>query len=228
MSFDLQFAINDALPLAIAAYDPTKIPSDWKLVTKIEPQDFGFVATRINTITGKKELVIAYCGTRDALQWMHDFDELVIPFPYGAGHAHLGMLQEYMSVRASVWAAIPADVEQIYIVAHSLGASMGSYCALDIANNMPNRPPIAGYTFEGPRCGWFDFANDFDTKVSTWYRIVNRWDVVPCFPDPLIGYRHVGTAININGGLTFDLRTAHSLTLSCAPGLAALAAKSAG
>jgi hypothetical protein len=77
MSFDPQFTLSTILPLAEAAYDLHKLPEDWKLIAPLEPDDFGFVASREGIIS------ISFRGTEREGEWLEDFDGLAVPNEFG-------------------------------------------------------------------------------------------------------------------------------------------------
>jgi hypothetical protein len=228
MPFDDQFALDTMLPLAEAAYDLTKLPKSWKLVAPIQPGNFGFVA-----VDETGAVVIAFPGTRTEGQWLEDFDGLAVPNAYGQGMVHQGFQNQYKALRASVLAALAqvnllpatssASPFQIWITGHSLGASLATLCASDIA--LAGKSKLV-YTWAGPRVGWHDYARWFATLGIQTYRIVNEWDVVPRVPSVVNGYEHVGAEIAIDGGRPETnehfLATAHSLQLSYGPGVARL------
>jgi predicted lipase len=221
--FDAKYTLDNILPLAETAYDLSKLPSGWTLKNTIQPSTFGFVAE------SHARIVIGYRGTEDENDWLHDFDDVIVDNPYGPGHVDLGFLQEYQKVRTSVVDAVTTMLsfkpyDEIIIVGHSLGAAMATLCGADI-RNLDSTIKITGYTFESPRTGWLDFAHHFDTQLPTWWRISNKWDIVPHVPSLLAGYVHVGTEININAGFTNDLHLAHGLETACRPGLMNLISK---
>jgi triacylglycerol lipase len=208
--FSASLALDPILPLAQAAYDLTRLPEPWKLIAKIEPDDFGFIAAAAGMTA------ISFRGTQSHADWLADFDALVIDNPFGAGSVHQGFASVYCRIRASVVAALQHQAGPLIITGHSLGAALATLCAADFAR--------AGwraimYTWAGPRVGLPNFADWFDAHVPEAYRIVNMWDVVPRVPSAIHGYKHVGHGVLVNGGFTTDLHHAHSLDLGYKPGL---------
>lgn len=219
MPFDPQFALNAMLPLAEAAYDLTKLPKSWTLVSTIEPGDFGFVAQCSQAIA------VGIPGTRTEGQWLEDFDGLAVPNRYGKGMVHQGFQDQYALIRSSILAGIQKTTAglPIWITGHSLGAALAISLQYDLA---PVYRTLC-YTWAGPRQGWVDFANWFAGLKLECNRIVNEWDVVPRVPSLVNGYKHVGFAVPIDGGRpAFGLdfaKTAHNLELSYRPGIQKLA-----
>jgi predicted lipase len=220
MQFDPEFALQTMLPLAEAAYDLAKLPAGWKLVSAIQPDNFGLVATS-GAVTA-----IAFRGTETKGEWLEDFDGLAVPNAFGNGMVHQGFHYQYVKLRATILAGLAqANLHSgpVWITGHSLGAALATLCASDLAT--AGRDTLT-YTWAGPRVGWHDYADWFNKKVPDFFRIVNEWDVVPRVPPAVNGYEHVGTEILIDGGrpkLDRDfLKTAHNLELSYRPGVAGL------
>jgi predicted lipase len=216
MLFDPQFALSTMLPLAEAAYDVRKLPSPWKLISTIQPGNFGFIAT-IGNVT-----VIAFRGTETEGEWLEDFDGIALPNQFGKGMVHQGFRNQYAALRPSVLAALAQIVKPqgpLWITGHSLGAALATLCSSDTALAQRNK---LGYTWAGPRVGWHDYAAWFNIQVPDFFRIVNEWDIVPRVPPAVNGYEHVATEVLVDGGLPKTeefLKTAHNLELSYRPGL---------
>jgi predicted lipase len=213
--FSAQYVLDEPLPLMLAAYDLSLVPAGWDLLAKIEPQDFGFVARKGFTV------VVSICGTHTPDQWLHDFDAKPEENPWGPGRVHVGFMEEYLMVRASIWDAIDkVGYDQLLILGHSLGGPMANYCAIDIAKNAPQfASRIVGYTFEGPKPGDSEFIQDFNQKVPNWWRIQNIRDIIPTLPPPPVFTEHEGTTIWVDGGHTLDVHVAHGLLTGVKPGL---------
>lgn len=213
--FDPKFALDVMLPLAEAAYDLSKLPKGWGLIAPIQPDNFGFVAQ------SSQAVIISFRGTEQDCEWREDFDALAVPNQYGKGMVHRGFQEQYSKIRASVIVALSKANTHLplWITGHSLGAALATLCQADLA---PVHDPLC-YTWAGPRVGWIDFANWFDSLNLECYRIVNEWDLVPQVPPVLLGYKFQGQQILIDGGkppLEEDhFRIAHSLELSYRPGM---------
>jgi len=216
-SFYPQFALDTMLPLAEAAYDVTKLPAPWKLIATIQPDNFGFVATSGSICA------IAFRGTETKGEWIEDFDGLAVPNQFGRGMVHQGFQDQYSKLRASILAAVAQVPLQghLWITGHSLGAALAALCASDTTFADRNKTV---YTWAGPRVGWHDYADWFNSQVTNCVRIVNEWDVVPRVPPSAKGYEHFDLEALIDGGrpkLDADfLKTAHNLDLSYRPGVA--------
>lgn len=220
MSFDATLALNTILPLAMSAYNPALLPADWRIAAAIQPDDFGFIVQQ-EPATALDRAAIIIPGTRDVAQWFEDFDALVVPARYGgAGHVHKGFQDQYEAIRESILAGLQGlAFAELWIIGHSLGAALAVLTAMELAHREPSV-----WTFEGPRCGWFDWAHNFDQVIESCWRIENVRDIVCHCPNELVGYRHVGTAIPIDGGHTDSLKIAHGFEPSIIRGLQKLIA----
>jgi predicted lipase len=213
MPFDPQFALSTMLPLAEAAYDLSKLPKDWTLIAPLQPDNFGFVATR------QGSTVVSFRGTEGKDEWLEDFDAVAVLNEFGKGMVHQGFQNQYAKLRPALLAAL-ASVSvhsPVWITGHSLGAALATLCASDFV--ISSKVALT-YTWAGPRVGWSDYADWF--KPVEFYRIVNEWDVVPRVPPAVNGYEHVGREILIDGGrppADGFLKTAHNLELSYRPGV---------
>ncbi len=179
----------------------------------------GFVGR--NDVT--QTVIVSFRGTETVEDWLKDFDAVALPFGdiNGCGLVHQGFAAVYLTIRDSVIAAVEAaraGASSMWVTGHSLGAAIALISALDFAKNAV--PPLAPqlYTFAGPRAGDETFRNMFDSAIPLCYRVWNRWDLVPQLPAPPL-FIHAGQSVEIDGGFTLDLATAHSLTASYKPGL---------
>jgi len=192
-----------------------------------EGQVGGFVARNDRTGT----LAISFRGTRTPREWLKDLDFLATPYApvRNWGRVHQGFQFVYLAMQSSVEDLVRSAIgtsEDVWITGHSLGAAVSVLCAPDVAINMTNITPKL-HTFAGPRSGQSSFGDKFDKLVSTCFRVVNRWDIVPQLPPVVALYRHVGVEVQVNGGFTLDLERAHSLELSYRPGLERLTSRAA-
>jgi predicted lipase len=158
------------------------------------------------------DVVIAIRGTEGTLEWIHDAEFLQVPCPFlvGAGHTEDGFTAMYESLRTgaasnspSVVNALaklpfPRPVSSVTICGHSLGGSLATLLALDVAANTAFTNP-AVYTYGSPRTGDSLFAGTFDQVVKNSFRIANRVDIVPTLPPPVpVDYEHVLNPYELN------------------------------
>lgn len=154
---------------------------------------------------GRRDVVIALRGTATCLEWAENFRDLLVEQNVGDDCAagavqskvECGFLSLYKtsddhrvpSLAESVVNEVQRLIEQykgeplsITITGHSLGAALALLVADDLSTCVPNAPPVAVFSFGGPRVGNRGFAdrlNDNNVKVL---RIVNNQDVITRVP----------------------------------------------
>jgi predicted lipase len=219
------FSVPEALELGgfiLAAYDlfaandpPDFSPPDgYTLISKIYADDitdgvpdfkvFGFIAR------SGPDAVVAIRGTEGVLEWIMDFLFVQVPFPYvNAGRTEQGFTNFYSTFRTGPDNTAPrvidalrdlaADgtLEALRITGHSLGSSLATLLAIDVAGNGAFATPTV-YTFASPRVGDKVFAGTYDNLVPDSWRISNLNDIVPQLPPAFAGYIHVDAEVPIN------------------------------
>jgi hypothetical protein len=159
---------------------------------------------------GTGDVAIAIRGTEGIAEWIHDAEFLLVPCPFlaGSGHTEDGFTAMYGSLRTDVThgslsvvqalATLPfaPPVTALTICGHSLGGSLATLLALDVAANTVFKNPTV-YTYASPRTGDPDFASTYNQVVKNTVRIANRIDLVPKLPFPPV-YEHVLTLFDLN------------------------------
>ncbi|TMW97032.1 hypothetical protein EJD97_006344 [Solanum chilense] len=177
---------------------------------------------------GRRDIVIAWRGTIQTLEWVNDLQSLLIPGPqvFRKGGltqplVHHGFYNIYTSesvrskfnqasARDQVLKEVKRLVEEykddevsITVAGHSLGASLATLNAVDIAYNGINKTssgkefPVTAFVFASLKVGDINFVNTFNKlKHLHIMRIHNLLDVVPKYPP--IGYFNVGQEIIID------------------------------
>ena len=214
--------VRAAIVAAQASTSPAPAP---QLVERMRQDGDGFGWVVQNT--EEHILVVSFRGTVSLEDWLHDFDCLPAtyePVP-NYGTVHKGFQAVYQVVRESMLDEIHnADQHftRLIVTGHSLGAALCELAAPDLLHNGGFAVVPEVQHFAGPRAGHPDFASSFDAEISSCFRVVNAWDIVPQLPPPLALFEHVGAAVRVNGGFTLNELIAHSLDKSYAPGLAKL------
>jgi hypothetical protein len=159
---------------------------------------------------GTGDVLIAIRGTEGIQEWINDAEFLLVrcPFLAGAGHTEDGFTAMYNSLRigvaagspsvASALAALPykQPVSSVTICGHSLGASLATLLALDVAANTIFTNPTV-FTYASPRTGDPLFVSTYNQVVKNSFRIANRIDLVPKLPLPPF-YEHVNELYDLN------------------------------
>lgn len=243
MAFDTKFLLDVVYPAANSAYvimtsTSLALPAGYVLLDpiKADPQAaalamaataaaqmsvngmmqdsdvFGLVAWN----AAEKSAIVAFRGTLTIWEWIADVS--AVPLPYipnpEAGLAHIGFQLLYENVRNSVSDALTrcGRVKRIIVTGHSLGAAIAVLAAYDIFKNIEPGVVPEVYVLACPRVGDPVFAATFDKAIPVCGRVENLGDLVPEVPlEPT--YRHVGQAIEVDGGFAIlDPKVAHRLT----------------
>jgi hypothetical protein len=159
------------------------------------------------------DVVIAIRGTSNIWEWLQDakfFPKPFSPVP-GAGLTEDGFTDMYLSFslksssNGSTFTQdlihlIPAGAT-VTVTGHSLGSSLATLLALDLAAHANFQ--LAVFTLASPRTGDLTFEHVFNHTVLDCYRVVNRFDLVPKTPPPLL-YFHVGDEVELVPGPEVD------------------------
>ncbi|KAM0838620.1 hypothetical protein ACQ4PT_060849 [Festuca glaucescens] len=197
----------------------------------------GYVAVATDegaAVLGRRDIVVAWRGTQRALEWVAD---MKLAFASAAGilgpegadgsdpSVHRGYLSLYtssdqsselskQSARMQVLAEIAKLMDKykdedtsITVVGHSLGATLATLNAVDIAANSYNKPalwsaarsptPVTAVVFGSPRTGDRDFRDIFHRLPDLrMLRVRNRPDRIPFYPP--VGYADIGVEMLID------------------------------
>ncbi len=167
------------------------------------------------------DIFISIRGTSGVWEWVQDIKFLPRPFTPvpGSGLTEDGFTVMYLSFSltpgpsntfmADVVDLLPPNAK-VTISGHSLGSSLATLLALDMAAN--TKLGVRLYTLASPRVGDLVFHNLFNHVVPDAFRIANRLDIVPKTPPPLL-YFHVGdeTELVPPREMKFELGCEHSI-----------------
>ncbi|KAG5622433.1 hypothetical protein H5410_007651 [Solanum commersonii] len=223
-------------------YATTSIPRPEAFITRSfsreawskESNFMGYVAVATDegkVALGRRDIVVAWRGTKQVLEWVNDLQFLLIPAPKVFGNGgllplfqplvHHGFYNNYTtesarsqfnqtSVRDQVMEEVKRLVEEyknedvsITVTEHSLGASLATLNAVDIAFNGINKTsngkefPVTAFPFASPKVGDINFLKAFSKlKHLHILRIHNLLDIVPKYP--FIGFFDVGKELMID------------------------------
>jgi Lipase (class 3) len=191
----------------------------------IDSDDYTMIGMVAQNKADDTDIVIAVRGTEGVWEWIQDVKFIPRPFPNvpGSGLTEDGFTDMYLSFSLTPSASaatfiqdvadlIPApDKAKVTVVGHSLGSSLATLLALDLAANTKLDTTL--YTFASPRVGDLSFHNLFNHVVPSAYRIANRIDVVTQTPPALL-YFHVGddTELVPPDTMKFDIKCEHHIT----------------
>ncbi|MGF1491608.1 MAG: hypothetical protein ACFBSC_03975 [Microcoleaceae cyanobacterium] len=175
----------------------------------LNPVYWGFV------LQSPENSIISFRGTQQTNEWIQNMLAQQVQhtdlsqFEF-IGKVHRGFATLYSPLSSEVLAAVQKlDMSRpIYITGHSLGASLATLAAMDLAIQLPElRDQLRLYTYASPRVGDVEFAEAHSRLVPNAYRIVNMADSVPTAPPTTIGrltFAHAGqvwTFVDYSGDL---------------------------
>lgn len=169
---------------------------------------------------GRRDIVIALRGTATCLEWAENVRAQLMNIPAGDDVAvdvaaegdpkvECGFLSLYKTAGTHIKSLSESVVEEIQrlteiykgetlsitVTGHSLGAALAVLVADEISVCKAEVPPVAVFSFGGPRVGNKIFANRIKSRKVKVLRIVNSQDVITQVPP--VTYSHVGTELRV-------------------------------
>ncbi|CAL5409959.1 unnamed protein product [Camellia sinensis] len=160
---------------------------------------------------GRIDIVVAWRGTHQALEWVNDLQILLVSPSKILGEqdddtkVHQGFYSIYTSNDPRSPFTKTSARDQVLEEVRSLGAIIATLNAFDIAANGLNIPrnqpdkacPVTAFVFASPRVGDSDFKMVLSGfKNLRVLRVHNTLDIVPKVP--FIGYKNVGEKLAID------------------------------
>lgn len=152
---------------------------------------------------GRRDIVIALRGTATCLEWAENVRDLLVPLSDHENHKHdevakveCGFLSLFKTRGDHVPSLAESVVEEVQrlmekykgetlsitITGHSLGAALALLIGDELSTCAPDMPPVAVFSFGGPRVGNRGFANRVNSNNVKVLRVVNSQDVVTRVP----------------------------------------------
>ncbi|KAJ9147658.1 hypothetical protein P3X46_029793 [Hevea brasiliensis] len=177
---------------------------------------------------GRRDILIALRGTSTCLEWAENMRAHLVDMPgnhdpihgqpkvecgflslHKTGGAHVPCLAEsVMEEVKRLMEQYKGETLSITVTGHSLGAALALLVADDLSTQASEMPPIAVFSFGGPRVGNRGFANQINAKNVKVLRIVNNQDVITKVPglpmvaeineDLPLAYSHVGIELRVD------------------------------
>jgi len=145
------------------------------LLSRVEP--FGFVARS----QASGNVFVTFRGTQSIEDWLSNFSFPQVAHPWG--HAEKGFKDLYDQCAAATRTAVqqaPAG-STVFVTGHSLGGALATLATADLAESGLT-PNVGMYSFASPRVGDRNFAERFNGRVASRWRIVNTEDIVTTVP----------------------------------------------
>jgi hypothetical protein len=137
------------------------------------------------------------------LDWLNDFDALLVPGQNLPGLVHQGFLNALDPLWLSVLNQIPAG-KPIYFTGHSKGGALANLAAARWATLNPAAPAPAVITFAAAKPGNGDFQAAYDRLVPHSLRYEYQDDIVPHLP-PGAAFRDVFAGVPAIAGALAQL-----------------------
>ncbi|KAD4179024.1 hypothetical protein R6Q59_010841 [Mikania micrantha] len=151
---------------------------------------------------GRRDIVISLRGTATCLEWAENMRDLLVKVPEkatdsnGQPKVQCGFLSLYKTAGAHVTSLAESVVTEvkrltelykgenlsITVTGHSLGAALALLVADDLSTCAQDMPPIAVYTFGGPRVGNRAFKKRLTAQNVKVLRIANSQDIITRVP----------------------------------------------
>ncbi|CAN0908393.1 Phospholipase A1-Ibeta2, chloroplastic [Linum grandiflorum] len=178
---------------------------------------------------GRRDIVIALRGTSTCLEWAENMRAQLVSMSDESKPAQnnskveCGFLSLYKTKGAHVPSLAQSVIDEvkrlmeqykgetlsITVTGHSLGAALSLLVADDLSTCSPDMPPVAVFSFGGPRVGNRAFGRRLNSKKVKVLRVVNNQDVITKVPGlPMVeeledenhplAYSHVGTELRVD------------------------------
>ncbi|GMJ00427.1 phospholipase A I beta 2, DAD1-Like Lipase 1 [Hibiscus trionum] len=153
---------------------------------------------------GRRDIVIALRGTATCMEWAENLRAQLVPMSESddpTQKVECGFLSLHKTRGAYVPSLAESVVEEVKrlieaykgetlsttITGHSLGAALSLLVADEISTCASQVPPIAVFSFGGPRVGNKGFVNRLNEKNVKVLRVVNGQDLITRVPGVFIG-----------------------------------------
>lgn len=202
--------------LSAIAYEPQALIESWtcelcgkvvKVVNaKVVTNDTNSVYGYVGYSPDLAAIVIAFRGSVDTANWILNLKTTRTDYPLCSGcSVHVGFNQGFNSVKTQVNAIIDDLIamyrgSKILLTGHSLGGALAVMAAAHIQNVYGNVGAL--YTMGQPRVGNDVFAQFMTSFIPNTFRVVNYADQVPHVPQSILGFKHSGTEIWYQRGMS--------------------------
>lgn len=170
-----------------------------KLTTNMQDDCFSFVSEE------EKRIVFIFAGTKGNIKsWAEDFialplkkDSLVHTKTNEPGMIHAGFYGIWGKSKQMVDDTLARVGEkEIVVTGMSQGGAVATLCARHLIKNRNfNKSKLTLVTFGAPAQGIGEYATQVNELLSTHYRVVDGYDIVPTLPPAIAGFVHSGSLI---------------------------------
>lgn len=170
---------------------------------------------------GRRDIVISLRGTSTCLEWAENLRAHLVDVnnndfeAQGKPKVECGFMSLYKTKGAHVPSLAESVVDEIKrlvelykgeqlsitVTGHSLGATLALLVADEISTCCPEVPPVAVFSFGGPRVGNKAFGDRLTAKNVKVLRIVNSQDVITRVPGIFVSEELENKIRNVGGGV---------------------------
>lgn len=171
---------------------------------------------------GRRDIVISLRGTATCLEWAENMRAQLIETEEQHGKkakVECGFLSLYKTKGTHIPSLGESVIEEvkrlmeiykgetlsITVTGHSLGAALALLVADDISTCSPNVPPVAVFSFGGPKVGNKAYGNKITSQNVKVLRIVNSQDVITRVPGMLLSEEFEQKLRSFNFGGVVDM-----------------------
>ena len=171
---------------------------------------------------GRRDIVISLRGTATCLEWAENMRAQLIETEerngkkakvecgflslYKTKGTHLPSLAELVVEEVKrLMKVYEGETLSITVTGHSLGAALALLVADDISTCSPNVPPVAVFSFGGPKVGNKAYGNKITSQNVKVLRIVNSQDVITRVPGMLLSEEFEQKLRSFNFGGVVDM-----------------------
>jgi len=146
----------------------------------------------------KNKIDICFKGTSTTTDICFNLDIYPSLYINNKIRIHNGFLKKYLSLKNNIINNINniiknREIKEISFNGYSSGGAIANIASLDMSY-IYNNITIKCITFGSPRVGNEEFTKTYNSKILNSIRIINKNDIIPHVPPPII-YKHVHTPL---------------------------------
>lgn len=148
------------------------------------------------------KLEIYFEWSNGKTDWMNNFDFPAKPYRdmKDSWYCHRGFLKVWKSIEPYVEEYIfDLSINKVEIVGYSHGGAIAQLCYEYVRFHRPDID-VRGWGFGAPRVVWGRVGSIVRKRFEGFVTVINAKDIVTKLPPKWLGYRHIGSTLQINLG----------------------------
>lgn len=148
------------------------------------------------------KLEIYFEWSNGKTDWMNNFDFPAKPYRdmKDSWYCHRGFLKVWKSIEPYVEEYIfDLSINKVEIVGYSHGGAIAQLCYEYVRFHRPDID-VRGWGFGAPRVVWGRVGSIVRKRFEGFVTVINANDIVTKLPPKWLGYRHIGSTLQINLG----------------------------